>query len=362
MPASARVVLAVLLAMSGSGPLGCSVSTELRRVRTPRQGVTLEYLRSKGQGFEGTLKIGNTRAIEGLTEPLSQTLTCEVSMVMLATSDMGTEVRATFTGVDLDWDLPPAATYSSDELVELAHAQLRGMQVTFVVRPDGRIQALPTPPANAPLELREVIETMLMGLESFFVPLPGQPLGRNDVWHERFEHTTANGLGQALEQDLRLDGSYEHRTDDGVVVRRLMIEQQRHEQRGGERGPVTVERDVRAEVLFADAGYPADIDRETREADPEEGVVFRKVRAKWIATRGLVPELMVPPPGDVQVIRDPCNPDYVGPLACEDEGDEPEPPEEDDEPDGASAESDDEDADADADAEPSEDDGDGDAP
>lgn len=318
MPVSARLALVVLLALGGPGLGGCSVSTELRRVQTPRDGVTLAYTRPTGQSFEGTVKLGNTRAVEGLVEPLSQTLTCDVNMVLLGTSEAGMEVRATFTSVELDWDLPPAATYSSDELVDLAHQQLRGMQVTFVVRPDGRVQALPAAPPATPPELREVIETMLMGLEAFFVPMPPEPLARRDRWHESFEHTTADGLKMQIEHDVRLDGSYEHRTEQRVV-RRLMIEQRRLEQRPSEDGPVTVERDVHAEVMFDDTGYPAEIDRAIREADPELGVVFRKVRAKWNATRGVVPELLNPPArGDVQVIRDPCNADYVGPLTCDD--------------------------------------------
>jgi hypothetical protein len=326
MPAVARLALAVLLASTGPALSGCSTSPELQRVRTPREGVTLAYGLEPGNGFEGTLRLGNTRAVEGLSAPLGQTATCDVTMAVVGTSPTGIEMRATFTSIDLDWDLPPSATYSRADLLELAQEQLRGMQVSFVVRPDGRVQALPVPPADTPPELREVIETMLLGLDSFFVPLPPQPLQRGDAWDTSLRHTTAEGLLQALEHTLRLDRSYEHR-DDGLVLRRLTLEQQRREQRrGDDDGLVTVERKVSGHLMFATTGFPAEIDRETRELDPVRGVVFRKVRANWTRSRGIVPELVTPPAGDVQMIEDPCNPDYVGPRTC-DEPPSPEDPE-----------------------------------
>ena len=79
---------------------------------------------------------------------------------------------------------------------------------------------------------------------------------------------------------------------------------------------MTVEREVNGILFFDAQGFPAEVDRETREFDPEQGMVFRKVRASWSRFRGMVPELITPPSGDVQVIEDPCNPDYVGPLHC----------------------------------------------
>lgn len=315
MSAAARLALAVLLAFTGPALSGCRTSPELERVRTPREGVTMAYVLEPGNGFEGTLRLGNTRAVEGLPTPLGQTATCDVIMAVLGRSESGTEIRATFTSIELDWDLPPSATYSSQELIELAQEQLRGMQVSFVVRPDGRVQALPSPPADAPPELRDVIEAMLLGLEAFFVPLPPGPLARGDTWTTSLRHTTAEGLEQALEQTMRLDGSYAHR-DDGTVLRRLVLEQSRREQRAGDADPVRVERQVRGHVMFTTTGFPAEIDRETRELDPVRGVVFRKVRASWARTRGIVPELVAPAGSDVQVIDDPCNPDYVGPLTC----------------------------------------------
>lgn len=280
--------------------------------------MTIAYQLQTGQGYEGNLRVGNTRAIEGLDKPLSQTATCDVTMVILGTTPEGTEVRATFGSVELDWDLPPSATYSTNELLELAGSRLRGMQVSFLVRPDGRVQALPKPPDDAPPELREVIETLVLGLEAFFVPLPPTALSRNEPWTTQLEHETADGLRLALDQTLRIESSYQHRSQD-VTLRRLAVEQERQEQRVGETGPLTVERQARAVLLFAGDGYPVELDREIQEFDPVDGMVFRKVRAQWTRTRGLVPELIAPPDtGDVQVIRDPCNPDYVGPETCED--------------------------------------------
>lgn len=325
MPAARRLVLAVLLAFTGPALWGCSVSPELKRVHTPRDGVALAYALEPGNGFEGTLRLGNTRAIEGLSAPLGQTATCDVIMAVVGTSPSGTEIRATFTSIELDWDLPPTATYSSEELLELAQEQLRGMQVTFTVRPDGRVQALPAAPADAPPELREVIETMLLGLEAFFVPLPPDPLTRRDEWTEGFEHATAEGLAQALEQTLRLEGSYEDR-DEGLVLRRLAFEQSRREQRPGDDGPVRVERRIDGHLMFATTGYPAEIDRETRELDPVRGVVFRKVKANWTRARSIVPELVAPVTNDVQAIDDPCNPDYVGPRLCQEPPASPQAP------------------------------------
>jgi hypothetical protein len=316
MSAVARLALAVSLALTGPALWGCSTSPELERVRTPREGVTVAYALEPGNGFEGTLRLGNTRAVDGLTAPLGQTATCDVIMAVVGTTPSGIEMRATFTSIELDWDLPPSATYSPADLLELAQEQLRGMQVSFVVRPDGRVQALPTPPADAPPELREVIETMLLGLESFFVPLPSEPILRGDPWTVSLQHTNGEGLSQALEQTVRFDASYRHK-EDGLVLRRLELEQQRREQRSGDDGPVTVERQVTGHLMFATTGFPAEVDRETRELDPVRGVVFRKVRGTWTRSRGIVPELVTPQPSDVQVIDDPCNPDYVGPLTCE---------------------------------------------
>lgn len=316
MSAVARLALALSMALTGPALSGCSTSPELERVRTPREGVTVAYVLEPGNGFEGTLRLGNTRAVDGLTAPLGQTATCDVIMAVVGKSPSGTEMRATFTSIELDWDLPPSATYSPADLLELAQEQLRGMQVSFVVRPDGRVQSLPSPPSDAPPELREVIETMLLGLESFFVPLPPEAILRGDAWTTSLRHTTSEGLSQALEQTVRFDASYRHR-EDGVVLRRLELEQQRREQRPGDDGPVTVERQVTGHLMFATTGFPTEVDRETRELDPVRGVVFRKVRGTWTRGRGLVPELVAPQPTDVQVIDDPCNPDYVGPLTCE---------------------------------------------
>ena len=117
-------------------------------------------------------------------------------------------------------------------------------------------------PADAPPELREVIETMLLGLESFFVSLPPEPLTRSDEHTTSLRHATAEGLAQALEQTVWLEGSFEHRTED-LVMRRLVVEQSRREERPGDDGPVTVEREVKARLLFATTGFPAEIDRET---------------------------------------------------------------------------------------------------
>ena len=315
MPTVARLALAVLLASTGPALSGCSVSPELKRAHTPRDGVTVAYVLQPGTGFEGTLRLGNTRQVEGLTAPLSQTATCDVILAVVGIGPAGTEVRATFTSIELDWDLPPSATYSSQELLELAQEQLLGMQVTFTVRPDGRVQALPALPADAPPELREVIEAMLLGLESFFVPLPPQPLTLRDAWTERFEHTTADGMMQKLEHTVRLDGTYED-PDEALVMRRLAIEQSRREQRLGDGAPVRVEREIKGHLMFATTGFPAEVDRETRELDPVRGVVFRKVRSSWTRARSIVPELVAPVTNDVQAIEDPCNPDYVGPRLC----------------------------------------------
>lgn len=345
MSVASRLALAVLLALTGPALAGCSASTELRRVRTPREGVTVAYVLEPGQGFDGTLRLGNTRAIEGLADPLNQTATCDVTMAVVGVGPKGVEIRATFTSVDLDWDLPPAATYSSAELLEMAQTQLRGMQVSFVVRPDGRVQALPAPPPEAPPELYEVIETMLLGLESFFVPLPAEAIRAGKVWEVQLEHTTAEGLSLELDQQLELQATYEHRSED-LVVRRLTIEQARREQRAGADGPITVESEVKEQLMFATSGFPVELDRETRELDPVGGVVFRKVRATWTRARGLVPELVAQPTGDVQVISDPCNPDYVGPRSC----DGPDATEPDTEPDAEPAPDADDGEDADADA------------
>jgi len=324
MLAAARLALAVLLVFAGPALSGCSTSPELERVRTPREGVTVAYVLEPGNGFEGTLRLGNTRPVEGLQAPLGQTATCDVIMAVVGQSPTGTEIRATFTSIELDWDLPPSATYSSQELLELAQEQLRGMQVSFIVRPDGRVQALPAPPSDAPPELRDVIETMLLGLESFFVALPSEPLTRKDPWTTSLRHETAEGLSQALEQTVELEGTYEHRTED-LVLRRLAVEQQRREQRAGDGGPVTVEREVEARLMFSTTGFPSEVDRQTRELDPVRGVVFRKVRASWTRARSIVPELVAPVSNDVQAIEDPCNPDYVGPRTCDEQTPVPEP-------------------------------------
>ena len=58
--------LALALSFAVAAPLACSPSTEVKRIRTPREGVTLAYDFSIGQGYEGKLHVGNTRAIDGL--------------------------------------------------------------------------------------------------------------------------------------------------------------------------------------------------------------------------------------------------------------------------------------------------------
>lgn len=313
------LALAAILATTAA--LGCSPSPELSRVRVPKEGVTLSYRLATGTGFEGTVQVGNTLEVPGLDEPLSQSATADVTMAVLGPVAEGTELRATFNSVDLDWDLAPSATYSSGELLELVQERVRGMQVRFVVRPDGRLQALPRPPADTPLELAEVIETLVRGLEAFFIPLPAEPLQHREAWVKPYEHTNELGVVRAMEHEVTLDGMFRLKQDPEVTLARLSIEQRRTEAPDDARDVHQVSREVRALMMFSPNGYPAELDRETRQFNPDGTLMFRKVRSSWAPLRGQLPERLAAPAeqgGDVQVITDPCNADYVGPEVCTD--------------------------------------------
>ena len=84
-----------------------------------------------------------------------------------------------------------------------------------------------------------------------------------------------------------------------------------------------------------------DIPFDAQAFSADSGMVYRKIRADWRRTREIVPELVggADESEDVQLIRDPCNPDYVGPLSCDEPGKAPAPsPEPEPETTGASPE------------------------
>lgn len=291
-------------ALSGLSGSACG-DRQLRKISAPRDGVQLAYAFEPATAYAGKVDVGITRQVDGIDGPIKQSISGDVTMVVLGDApEGGTRVRVTLTQGDLDWALLPESGYSREVFLELAVKRLKGLRLLMTIGPLGQVTQRPSAPDDVPPELVEVIDSVIDGVAQSFIALPDRKLSKGERW-------VPAGPGRV---ETRFRGLFRHLERDEDVAR-LELEMSK----------VPIGADLKGErqgsklVLFATAGYPARTDLEARDFDPKRGMSFRRVRVEWTKTGRAPPELIVQDEEvkDVQVITDPCNPDYVGPAACE---------------------------------------------
>lgn len=324
LPRPPRWLLAIVLASAGAASAAAcrDNGAPLRRLEMPDAGVPVAWKLEPGHALVGHLRIGSTRQIEGMARPLDQSLECDVTLQVLAPAGgrSGLRLRASFSNVELDWGLPPTAEYGAEDFLALASERLRKLQPWLELGPDGAIASASEPPADVPEELRELLAVLLEGLEASFYVLPAKATKKGATWADT--RTAAEGAW-TLQTQGRVDGLFRIKERELDVIA-LEIDTRRRSKTSGSGS----ESEGHARVLFATAGYVAELDLETQAFSADSGMVYRKIRADWRRSREIVPELVgggEESTDDVQVISDPCNPDYVGPKTCDEAVAEPAP-------------------------------------
>lgn len=316
---------------AGCGPRG------LEKIAVPAGGIAMKYEMPPGAMYSGRLRIGNTRTIEGAGN-VSQSLDCEVQLVVVAPpdGDKGALLRATFSNIDLQWGLPPSAPMSPEEFTKTAITRLQGMNVSFRVKTTGEIVEMPTPPQELPDVEKQFIDAVLRALEQAFFELPTRSVKDDETWSEDEKRGREGKLGRYVvgKTQTRVDGMFhdDARKEDLV---RLVVSRKRTETITTKDGSRKNESEGRMTAMFSTQGYLAELEGESRDFDPVEGMTFSKVRVGWkrVDAGALGGGIDTPPkdgecdPSDAgtqtcvddseqQNITDPCHPDYVGVETC----------------------------------------------
>lgn len=315
----ARFAFAALL---GGPALACGPKG-MKKVEIPAAGIQMAYDLDPGATYQGHLRIGNTQTVsaEGQQASINQALECDVRLEVLGNDPQhgGTAVRASFANIDLKWGLPASAPISPAEFTRDALAQLQGLNVTFNVLPTGEIVYMPVPPQQMSDELKGLIDQVLRGLEEAFLVVPKHAVKDGETWSED-EHRGRKGkLGRYVEGKVttKVDGMYHHGTLDEDVVK-LVIELKRKETFTTKDGSRETESTEKSTALFSTAGYLAQVEGESKDYDPVNGMSYRKVRVEWKKTADGTPGGAAVAPTQEQTITDPCDPDYVGEAECKD--------------------------------------------
>ncbi len=308
MPTAQRLLVA-MLGLGLLGPAaGCRPDRE-RSVRTPSGGVKLAYALKTGTSFDGHLRIGTTRQVEGMSENLTQSLECDARLFVMAVDEAGSAtVRATFRNVDLDWSVPPAVGLSSDQFAKLASEQLRGLELRFTLSPRGKLLAMPSGPERPAPEIVGLLDTLGLAVTLGFVELPANAIEPRHTWRD------APADPQRLAGAPTIDATFEGRVrpgKEGPVLAKIMQSMTSAREVSTASGPRR--RQLEAEiVLRLDAdGVPAQTDSELRDFDPQRGLAVQEFHSSWTLTDAGNDAATA-----VQDINDPCDPDYVGSEQC----------------------------------------------
>ena len=311
--------LALLLALGVAAPLpGCDRG--LQKVEVPAAGVRLGYDLAAGQSYEGRV-----RRSETVTTPfgtLNRVLDYQVELTSLGKDPKRGDilVQARFTNVKIEWTLPPQAglNISVDEFIRDAVSKVQGMVIRFNVGENGEVHYLPPIPSEVNDQLRLVIQAVLDSLDSAFIPLPDRALKAGESWEDKEKRGRKGKLGRYREGVLKttFEGLYHMEGLDDTVAK-LRIEDKGQETITTKEGSRANEWNGATDALFAVQGqYMVRRKGELRKFDPKEGTTFTKIQVEW---RKLARKQVQGPTQVVekQRITDPCDPDYVGPGACE---------------------------------------------
>ncbi|MCR9161192.1 MAG: hypothetical protein ACE37F_12985 [Nannocystaceae bacterium] len=298
------LALAALLGCLAVSTGGCSSSRE-RGVRAPKSGVKLRYALEVGTSFDGHLRIGTTRKVEGLSAPLTQSVECDARLfVVKADEDGARVVRATFRSIELDWSVPPETGLSTEAFAKLAATTLKETEMRFSVSPRGKVVVLPGGPERVPPELEGLLDTLGRAATLGFTEVPERAVGPGDTWVDE------PAVPGARRSRTRLDG-LGRRGKTGPTLARLEVSFTSAKEVATPSGTRRRQVEGETQLRLSEHGVPTQLHTELRDFDPVRGTAVQEVHAQWSRTdagdRGAT---------DVQDIDDPCDPDYVGTATC----------------------------------------------
>ena len=289
--------------------VGACSSTDFRRVRTPREGIPLAYNLAVGASYDGHIRVGSTRSIDGLAELLNQNVECDARLLVMGVDQVsgGRVMRATFRSADIDWTVPPSAGLSRDDFVKLAAEQLRSLDLRFTVSPTGKILEAAVPPERMPPAMVDLFNTLALSVGLGFVEMPAGRVVKGQTWAD-------NGRVGAAGGDSTVDAEFV-----GLVGQRGASEAfakfeysfVTHRPIETETGPRQAQSEGTAKALLSQDGYVSRVKADTHEFDPKRGLAVREIRAIWKKVAVGATEAT-----DIQLITDPCDPDYVGEELC----------------------------------------------
>lgn len=299
--------LAIALALGSCvavGAAGCDPDRE-HSVRAPKSGVKLRYALEVGTSLDGHLRIGTTRQVEGLSDPLTQSVECDARLFVVSALEDGSRVvRATFRDVDLDWSVPPEQGLSSEAFAKLAVTSLKEIELRFTVSANGKVVQRPAVPERRPPELDGLLGTLGRAAALAFFELPAGPVRTGEGWASE---PTTPGTYRSQANLVRLARRGKGGKDHADITVAFTASQDVETARGPRRRQVEGETSLH---LSSD-GVPMELETELREFDPIYGTAVQLIRGTWKRTdageQGTT---------DVQTIDDPCDPDYVGTATC----------------------------------------------
>ena len=176
------LALAAFLGCLAVTTSGCSSDRE-RGLRAPKAGVRLHYALEVGTSYDGHLRVGTTRQVEGISDPLTQSVECDARLfVVKADEDGARVVRATFRSIELDWSVPPETGLSTEAFAKLAATTLKETEMRFSVSPRGKVVVLPSGPERRPPELDGLLDTLGRAAALGFLEVPERAVGPGDTW------------------------------------------------------------------------------------------------------------------------------------------------------------------------------------
>ncbi|MGH1340521.1 MAG: hypothetical protein ACRBN8_03140 [Nannocystales bacterium] len=285
---------------------GCGADRE-RNVRAPKAGAKLHYALDVGTSLDGHLRIGTTRSVEGLSDPLTQSVECDARLfVVKAEADGSRIIRATFRSVDLDWSVPPETGLSTEAFAKLAATTLKETEMRFTVSARGKILSLPAGAQRTPVELEGLLDTLGRAATLAFIELPTGPIKKDRTW---VDSANVPGLHH---NETRLDG-LSRQGKSGPVTANLEVRFVSAIEVSTASGPRRRQVEGETAVALTDKGVPLQTRTELRDFDPVRGTAVQEIYGTWNRTdsgdQGTT---------DVQDIDDPCDADYVGTTPCMD--------------------------------------------
>ncbi len=306
-PSLRRLALAGALGcLALSTTAGCGADRE-RAVRTPKAGAKLHYALDVGTSLDGHLRIGTTRKVEGISDPLTQSVECDARLfVVKAEADGSRTIRATFRSVDLDWSVPPETGLSTEAFAKLAATTLKETEMRFTVSARGKVLSVPVGAQRRPPELEGLLDTLGRAATLAFVELPAAAVRKDHSW------LVPAAVPGTHRNDARLDG-LSRRGKSGPVTANLELQFVSAIEIDTPSGPRRRQVEGESAVALSDKGVPLRVRTELRDFDPVRGTAVQEIHGLWNRTdtgdQGTT---------DVQDIDDPCDADYVGTTPCMD--------------------------------------------